>query len=100
MHCRYSHVLYHCAAVNRAPLRRWLYKIKRAKSELCRYGCGVVEDINHVCHDCPQVREERCHLRNLCVVNNHPFTVLNILSQPSLQLAAEKLLLAFMCKTD
>ena len=96
MHCRFSHVLYHCAAVNRAPLRRWLYKIGRAKSELCRYGCAAIEDIDHVFNDCPHVRDERNKLRLLCDTNNHCFSIPNILTHPCLQFAAEKLLLAFI----
>ena len=97
MHCRYSHVLYHCAAVNRLPVRRWLYKIGRANSELCRYGCGVAEDVDHVLHDCPHVTIQRSNLLKLCNMNNLQFSIDNILTHPCLQISTEKLLLAFIC---
>ena len=99
MHSRFSHVLYHCAALNRAPLRRWLYKIGRAKSELCRYGCEAVEDIDHVINDCPHVCDERCYIRKLCDNKTQCFSVINILTDPCLQFATEKLLLAFLCNS-
>ena len=49
MHSRFSHVMYNCLAVNRAPFRSWLYKINRSKSKLCRYGYNCQEDFSHVC---------------------------------------------------
>ena len=96
MHCRYSHVLYNCAAVNRAPLRRWLYKTGRAKSELCRHGCNVVEDLDHVLNACHYVSTERTHLHFLCNKNACVYSYTDLFTNPGLQIGVEKLLLAFM----
>ena len=63
MHSRFSHVMYNCLAVNRAPFRTWLYKIKRSKSKLCRYGCNCQEDFSHVLFFCASVIDERKALK-------------------------------------
>ena len=53
MHSRFSHVIYNCLAVNRAPFRSWLHKIKRADSKQCRFGCQCDETSLHVLFNCP-----------------------------------------------
>ena len=95
MHSRFSHVMYNCLAVNRAPFRSWLYKIKRAKSEMCRFGCHCTEDANHVLFHCKYINSERQVLKNLCLTENLDFTLINIMTHPSLQISTEQLLLAF-----
>ena len=42
MHSRFSHVIYNCIAVNRAPFRSWLHKIKRADSKQCDLDANVM----------------------------------------------------------
>ena len=88
-------MLYNLAAVNRAPFRAWLYKIKRSKSEMCRHGCGVREDASHAIFDCPHVADERDALRLLCINNKIDFNLKNTLSLPCLQIKIERLLLTF-----
>ena len=96
MHSRFSHVMYHCLAVNRAPFRSWLYKIKRAKSEMCRFGCNCMEDTNHVLFTCSHVNDERLNLQTLCLKNNLPFDLPTLMTHSSLQVAVEQLLLSFL----
>ena len=95
MHSRFSHVMYNCLAVNRAPFRSWLCKIKRAKNEMCRFGCHCVENYDHVLFDCIAVQDERQALKDLCYEMKIDFNLINIMTQPSLQITTERLLLAF-----
>ena len=100
MHSRYSHVLYNLVAVNRAPFRVWLYKIRRSKSEMCRHGCCMREDSDHAVFHCPFVAGERADLRHLCIINKVEFTLMNLLTLPCLQINMERLLLKFICGND
>ena len=96
MHCRFSHVMYHCLAVNRAPFRRWLYKIGRYDSEFCRFGCLCEEDADHVLFQCPQIDSERRIVRDICLKNDINFDLKNLLTHSSLQMPVERLLLSFL----
>ena len=96
MHCRFSHVMYNCLAVNRAPFRRWLYKISRSESELCRFGCLCKEDADHVLFHCPQINSERCTIQNICSKNDIIFDLKNLMTHQSLQLPVERLLISFL----
>ena len=100
MHSRFSHVMYNCLAVNRAPFRAWLYKIKRTKSQLCRYGCHCIENADHVLFSCPHVNIERLVLKDLCLKNNLSFNLITLMTHYSLQFAMEQLLLSFLTSSD
>ena len=95
MHSRFSHVMYQCLAVNRAPFRARLYKIGRSKSDKCRYGCNCTEDFNHVLLHCKSVVDERKDLNIACISNSVPFDLKNIMTLPCLQIPTERLLLSF-----
>ena len=95
MHSRFSHVMYNCLAVNRAPFRSWLYKIKRSKSKLCRYGCNCQEDFSHALFFCASVADERKALHLCCTTNDVPFDLKTIMTLPILQFAVERLLSSF-----
>ena len=100
MHSRFSHVMYNCLAFNRAPFRSWLYKIKRAKNEKCRFGCHCVEDFDHVLFNCKAIQPERKALKDVCYETKIDFNLINIMTQPSLQFPVERLLLAFFTLPD
>ena len=95
MHSRFSHVMYNCLAVNRAPFRSWLYKIKRAKTEMCRFGCHCIEDADHVLFNCNYINDERQDLKDLCLKENLDFSLKNIMTHPSQQISTVRLLLTF-----
>eukprot|EP00493_Phyllostaurus_siculus_P001171 UN01179 len=60
--------IYNCLAVNRAPFRSWLHKIKRAESKQCRYGCQCDETPPHVLFDCPFVEPEHLKIKRNVVM--------------------------------
>ena len=98
MHSRFSHVMYNCLAVNRALFRTWLYKIKRSKSKLCRYGCNCQEDFSHVLFFCASVIDERKALKACCTTNDVPFDLKTIMTLPTSQLVVERLLASFFSR--
>ena len=100
MHSRFSHVMYNCLAVNRAPFRSWLYKIKRADSKQCRYGCQCDETPFHVLFDCPFVLSERLKIKKECSDGNIEFNLQKLMTHPSLQMPVERLLLSFLVSRD
>ena len=63
---RLSHVRFHCAALNRCPLRKRLALMKKVASSSCRYGCNVEEDLNHVLFCCPKVKQQRDAVTKIC----------------------------------
>ena len=95
MHCRLAHVRYNCAALNRCPLRKRLFLIKRASCELCRYNCGVTEDLNHMIFVCPKVATERRKVFDVCKKFGYASTLRNIFTRRQLQHPVEKLIVAF-----
>ena len=100
MHSRFSHVMYNCLAVNRAPFRSWLYKIKRAESKQCRFGCQCDETPRHVLFDCSFVNSERLKIEKLCSDENIEFNLQQLMTHPSLQMKVERLLLSFLVSRD
>ena len=86
MHSRLSHVMYNCLAVNRAPFRSWLYKIKRAESMQCRFGCQCDETPRHVLFDCPFVNSERLKIEKRWSDENIEFNLQQLMTHPSLQM--------------
>ena len=100
MHSRFSHVMYNCLAVNRAPFRSWLYKIKRAESKQCRFGCQCDETPRHVLFDCPFVESERLKIKKECSDGNIDFNLQKLMTYPSLQMPVERLLLSFLVSRD
>ena len=96
MHSRFSHVIYNCIAVNRAPFRSWLHKIKRADSKQCRFGCQCNETSLHVLYNCPFVDTQRLIIQKKCSDEKIDFNLSNLLTHPSLQTLVERLLLSFL----
>ena len=96
MHSRLSHVRYQCASLNRCPLRSRLFKINRCDTELCRYGCQLTEDLNHVLYICPSVSTERDYIKSLCRDYSFAFSTRNIFTRMKLQIPTEQLLLKFL----
>ena len=96
MHSRFSHVIYNCLAVNRAPFRSWLHKIKRAESKQCRFGCQCDETSLHVLFNCPFVDTQRLNIQKKCSDDKIDFNLSNLLTHPSLQTLVERLLLSFL----
>ena len=96
MHSRFSHVIYNCLAVNRAPFRSWLHKIKRADSKQCRFGCQCDETSLHVLFNCPFVDTQRLIIQKKCSDEKIDFNLSNLLTHPSLQTLVERLLLSFL----
>ena len=92
--------MYNCLAVNRAPFRSWLYKIKRAESKQCRFGCQCDETSRHVLFDCPFVESERFKIKKECSDGNIDFNLQKLMTHPSLQMPVERLLLSFLVSRD
>ena len=95
MHCRLAHVRYNCAALNRCPLRKRLFLIKRAKSDRCRYGCDEIEDLQHMLFVCPKVADEREAVVAECKSFGFALTLRNFFTRERLQKPVEKMILAF-----
>ena len=95
MFSRLSHVRYHCAALNRCPLRKRLALIKRAASSECRYGCNAEEDLKHVLFECPRVRLQRDELMEACDEFGYAKTLKNFFTRRQLQFPVEKLIVQF-----
>ena len=96
MNSRFSHVIYNCIAVNRAPFRSWLYKIKRVESARCRHGCHCDETPYHVLFDCHFVNSDRMIIQTLCRNDSIDFNLQNLMTLPCLQMPVERLLLTFL----
>ena len=95
MYCRLAHVRYNCAALNRCPLNKRLFLIKRSMTDQCRFGCKAVEDLEHMLFWCPRVAEQRSKLVDKRKKLGFARNVRNYFTRQRLQLEVEKLILMF-----
>jgi ribonuclease HI len=69
------------------PTRSYLYRFKRANSNLCRYGCKSIEDIEHLIRFCPRFEQIRYETMNKTNKENVP-TVKEFIYDQKLRKAA------------
>ena len=93
MHSRFSHVMYNCLAVNRAPFRSWLYRINR--KVIFAAMAVIVRRIFLILFFCASVADERKALKLCCTTNDVPFDLKTIMTLPILQFVIERLLPSF-----
>ena len=83
---------YHQVAVGRGRFRNYLFKINKAKSPLCRFGCNVPETVDHILLKCEALSTERKCIKDTCVGNGITFKINNILTHTILKIPVERLL--------
>ena len=89
-----ANCLYHQYSLNRAPTQKYLAKINRATSPLCRMGCTCEEDVCHIIFKCLFYHKERLLLINKCCAIKIDFNLKNLFNNKALHLLTEKFLLA------
>ncbi len=82
MRSRFGASSVHGASCGYSMLRDHLFGIGKAASDLCRNGCGVVEDLEHVLLHCECFSEPRSRIRGLCLALGINFCVRNLLTHP------------------
>ena len=95
MKCKLANSYYHRYALNRGPSNELLFNWQKCDSPLCRSGCGIVENIDHIFIDCCHNEHLRIELRSICLKNNITFSIQSIFSNPKLQEATERFISRF-----
>ena len=90
---RYSTTLVNRICLNRGPVGDREHAIGRRRSNLCRHGCGVLEDIEHVMLRCPSYEKSRMKLRRRCEAHKLNFDLQTIFCDRRVHSDLEKFVL-------
>ena len=92
---RYTRCLTHNLALGRGPLRWTIHRKRDRKLQLCRHGCGEIENLKHVIFDCKKLIKQRAIWKKRCAEIDEEFKLNTIFSSPELQDDLERSLSVF-----
>ena len=90
MYSRYTTRLFNRLICNRGPLRIRKHATEHCQSSLCRHGCGVDEDLEHVILRCPTYEIHRKAVKKRCHDIGVEMKLEILCSDPRLHLSMEK----------
>ena len=93
---RYSHTVWHNLALGRGPLRAVTLRDKDASFQMCRHGCGQIEDNKHVLLHCTRTAELRIEAAAILTNYRLQLSVKNLLTHDATRELAEKMILVFI----
>ena len=91
MGSRFGASCVHGASCGYSMLSDHLFSIGKATSSLCRNGCGVTEDLDHILLHCECFSEPRSRIRSLCLTLGITFCVRNLLAHPKVHPLTEEI---------
>ena len=95
MNTRYTHCLMHNLALGRAKLRWTVHRRSAQELQMCRHGCGAVENLNHMIFECPKLNNYRRIWQNQCRKIEQEFNLETLFCDPELREDVEKSLILF-----
>ena len=95
MNTRYTHCMLHNLALGRAKLRWTIHRRKPHEMQLCRHGCGVVENLNHMIFECKKIECYRKIWRKQCLEIEKEFNLQTLFCEPELREDLEKSFVIF-----
>ena len=73
-------------------LRCHLFSIEKSASNRCRYGCGVIENLEHVLFSCIKCSAIQMKVLALCKEKELNFSLEILMCNPSVHLLTEQFL--------
>ncbi len=95
MNTRYTCCLMHNLALARGPLRWTIHRRHAKELQLCRHGCGEIENLNHLVFDCKKLKRNRRLWKKRCKKENLEFNLKSLLRAPELRDEFEQALVVF-----
>ena len=94
---RYSHTVYHNAALGRGPFGAIIHRdADDDQLRKCRHGCGVDETMEHALLECRFVDAQRCCLHESLKSSGKRLTIANALGEENVAEDCEKLFASFL----
>ena len=96
MFSRYSHTVYHNAALGRGPFRAIVHRDAEDDNlRKCRYGCCADETLEHILLECSFVEDQRRCLKKSLVACHEELTISAALGEMKVSEDCEKLFASF-----
>ena len=95
MHTRYTHCVVQNLALGRAKLRWTIHRKHDSELQMCRHGCGEVENLQHVIFKYRKMKGYRKIWKKRCTEINEEFTLRALFTEPELREDLEKSLVVF-----
>jgi len=95
MNTRYTHCLLNNLALGRAKLRWTIFRKRERELQLCRHGCGVVENLNHMIFECSKLNHYRSIWKKQCRIIEKGFNLETLFCDPELREDVEKSFILF-----
>ena len=93
---RYSHTVYHNAALGRGPFRAVIHReAENAELRKCRHGCCMDETLEHVMLECSFVDGQRQCLKDALRACDKGFSIALALGEKRVSEDCEKLFASF-----
>ena len=92
---RYTKCLTHNLALGRGPLRWTIHRKRDRNLQLCRHGCGEIENLNHLIFNCKKLKHQRAILKSKCTEINEKYELSTIFTATELQDDLERTLSVF-----
>ena len=95
MHSRYTHTMMHNLALGRAKLKWTIHRRHAFDLQLCRHGCGAVENLKHMIFECKKIDYYRNIWKKQCLEIHKEFNLKTLFCEPELREDLEKSFVIF-----
>ena len=95
MHTRYTHCVVQNLALGRAKLRWTIHRKHDSSLQMCRHGCGEIENLQHVVFKCRKMKGYREIWKKRCAKIEKEFTLRVLFTEPELREDLEKSMVMF-----
>ena len=95
MNTRYTHTTMHNLALGRAKLKWTIHRRHARELQLCRHGCGAVENLQHLIFECKKIECYRNIWKKECLEIQKEFNLKTLFCEPELREDLEKSFVIF-----